>query len=96
LEEPDFCKEPIDLRINVAIDWLDIAGGELLRNHAEWGAASRGGPLWEGPHGFSAGRWALWARRFHKLGLDEAFDSDVRARMDLAVKRIEAASLTDP
>ena len=93
LEEPnygwgsEYNPAPPDLAINVALDWLFIAGKRLYsydqhpyNQHIGEGYRDTVGDLWKGPNGFSAERWYFWAQRLEAASLDETLLITTRAR----------------
>jgi hypothetical protein len=59
------------------------------------GSPGKGGPLWEGKHGFCEGRWVLWKERFLAVSKEPGVSEHVKAvamnahdemvRIDMAV-----------
>ena len=75
LETPDFGSDHEDLEalLTAAVGWVSIAGPQIYARDYEFpyggnlGDRGRGGPLWNGKHGFCKERWALWKQRFVEL-----------------------------
>lgn len=94
------CEEP-DWRIChiiAASELIKIAGHIIYRWDFEFesgpliGDRGKGGPLWDGKHGFCKERWQLWKRRFFEVGVEEGLSDEVRA---CAKEAAEAMSILD-
>ena len=92
-------EQPIDAWVPAAASWVEILGKEMHGWTKEWesgpliGAPGKGGPLWEGKHGFCRGRWMLWRMRFGELAKELSVISDqnraIAAKAADTMKRIE-------
>ncbi|KAF1345685.1 hypothetical protein BDV97DRAFT_26388 [Delphinella strobiligena] len=91
LEDPTYYWGPAELLLDVAIDWLEIAGDKLLTSNEEWDPSSPGDDSWSGYPGFCAERWNLWARRLDEASGNVALNAEVRTRADWAARTIDAA-----
>ncbi|KAL4908909.1 hypothetical protein BDW74DRAFT_145539 [Aspergillus multicolor] len=66
--------ESLEALIPAAAAWIEILGAKIYRWELEFesgpkvGARGKGGPLWDGKHGFCKERWGLWRKRFGELG----------------------------
>lgn len=64
---------PLDTCIPAAAAWIEVLGVEIYEWDEEFehgplvGAPGRGGPLWNGIHGFCKERWELWRDRFGEV-----------------------------
>jgi len=90
LEEEAHRHIPRALAVNIALDWLEIAGKQLFTLHVEQGRSSAGGTLWRGPTGYNARRWEFWAMRLEKLSEDDTIDAGTRARAAKGAETIHA------
>lgn len=92
---------PLDTCIPAAAVWIEVLGVEIYEWDEEFehgplvGAPGRGGPLWNGKHGFCEDRWALWRERFGELarmedvsGLGEQTRTTAR-EAELMMRQIE-------
>jgi hypothetical protein len=77
LETPTKDMEPkseIEAKIRIAAIWIEIVGVRIYGFNREFehgpgkNDPGRGGPLWDGKHGFCVERWKLWRRRFVEVG----------------------------
>ncbi|KAL5001797.1 hypothetical protein BDV10DRAFT_138493 [Aspergillus recurvatus] len=65
--------EPLEAWIPAAAAWIETLGVEIYNWDEEFesgpkvGARGKGGPLWNGKHGFCKGRWELWRKRFGEV-----------------------------
>ncbi|KAL2829536.1 hypothetical protein BDW59DRAFT_178477 [Aspergillus cavernicola] len=91
--------DPLNAWIPAAAAWIEVLGVEIYdweeeyESGPEFGARGRGGPLWEGKHGFSKGRWKLWRERFGEFSRKEDESAEVRRiaeEAELMMKEIEA------
>ncbi|KAL3485262.1 hypothetical protein BJX62DRAFT_247710 [Aspergillus germanicus] len=77
-------QNPLDAWVPAAAAWIEVLGVEIYDWEEEFpsggnrGAPGRGGPLWEGKHGFCKGRWGLWRERFGGLARAEGVSEPVR------------------
>ncbi|KAL4791654.1 hypothetical protein BDV19DRAFT_290670 [Aspergillus venezuelensis] len=66
-------REPLEAWVPAAAAWIETLGVEIYSWEEEFesgpkiGARGRGGPLWDGKHGFCKGRWKLWRERFGEV-----------------------------
>lgn len=75
--------DPLDAFLPAAAAWIDIAGSSLRKCEDDFPPASgakpgKGGPLWDGKHGFCAERWDLWQKRFGELTSDSQLSQGLR------------------
>ncbi|KAL6234503.1 hypothetical protein BDW75DRAFT_212083 [Aspergillus navahoensis] len=65
--------EPLEAWIPAAASWIETLGVEIYKWDEEFesgpkvGARGKGGPLWDGKHGFCKERWELWRKRFGEI-----------------------------
>ncbi|KAJ5131441.1 uncharacterized protein N7515_007480 [Penicillium bovifimosum] len=91
LETPteELSPESLEALIPAAAAWISILGKEIYEWNEEFdGALGRGGPLWEGRHGFSKERWQLWRKRFGDMARTELAIGD-----ELKTSASEAVSM---
>ncbi|KAF7187966.1 hypothetical protein HII31_10866 [Pseudocercospora fuligena] len=74
---------PLDAFLPAAAAWIDLAGKSLRQCKDDFppdrGAnPGKGGPLWEGKHGFCHERWSLWQKRFDELASDSQLSQSLR------------------
>ncbi|KAL4923848.1 DUF3632 domain-containing protein [Aspergillus undulatus] len=66
-------REPLEAWVPAAAAWIETLGVEIYSWDEEFehgpkiGARGKGGPLWDGKHGFCKGRWKLWRERFGEI-----------------------------
>jgi len=103
LEFPGTQRPDTILFVPAAAAWIQIAGAQILHWNNEYpqgqrlGAPGRGGPLWEGKHGFCRERWALWRGRFGDFATASSGSQEVRKAARQAeerMKEIEAEART--
>lgn len=77
--------QPLEAWIPAAAAWIRVTGDQVFRWYHEYpsgprvGAPGKGGPLWQGKHGFCHERWQLWRSRFQFLGTqDHVLDPETR------------------
>ncbi|KAI7532469.1 hypothetical protein KC331_g13571 [Hortaea werneckii] len=69
--------QPLDAWVPAAAAWIRVTGDQVFRWDHEYpsgprvGAPGKGGPLWQGKHGFCYERWQLWHSRFEYLGTQD-------------------------
>ncbi|KAI7217924.1 hypothetical protein KC333_g3934 [Hortaea werneckii] len=69
--------QPLEAWIPAAAAWIRVTGDQVFRWDHEYpsgprvGAPGKGGPLWQGKHGFCYERWQLWRSRFQYLGTQD-------------------------
>lgn len=79
-------EQPVHAWIPAAAEWVRVMGAQMYQWDREYksgsihGAPGRGGPLWDGKHGFCKERWALWRRRFDELAASEESELDEETR----------------
>ncbi|KAL4804447.1 hypothetical protein BDV18DRAFT_143177 [Aspergillus unguis] len=86
LETPtEQMKEPLEAWVPAAAAWIETIGVEIYNWDEEFesgpkiGARGKGGPLWDGKHGFCHGRWKLWRERFGEVArMDGELEDGVR------------------
>ncbi|KAL3444700.1 hypothetical protein BJX65DRAFT_319863 [Aspergillus insuetus] len=95
-------QNPLDAWVPAAAVWIEVLGVEVYEWEEEfpsggnWGAPGRGGPLWEGKHGFCKGRWGLWRERFGGLARADGVSESVRkvaGDAEVIMKEIEAGDV---
>ncbi|RDW81234.1 DUF3632 domain-containing protein [Aspergillus mulundensis] len=65
--------ESLEALIPAAAAWIETLGVEIYKWEEEFesgpkvGARGKGGPLWDGKHGFCKERWELWRKRFGEV-----------------------------
>ncbi len=70
--------------IPAAVAWVSILGPEMYSWDYEFpygvnlSDRGRGGPLWNGQHGFCKERWTLWKQRFTELSSSSELSEDLR------------------
>ena len=92
--------EPLKNYLPAAVAWVSIIGPEIFSwdnefptGHRE-GDPGRGGPLWNGQHGFCKERWKLWKQRFVELSSSDELDKELReVAAEGAAKMDEAETL---
>jgi hypothetical protein len=73
--------DEVPAALQAASAWLQLAGRPMHDSEQRWarspqhGDPARGGPLYEGPPGFCAERWALWRARLRVLASDDRLDA---------------------
>ncbi|OJI98347.1 hypothetical protein ASPVEDRAFT_161509 [Aspergillus versicolor CBS 583.65] len=95
--------EPLEAWIPAAAAWIETLGVEIYNWDEEFesgpkiGARGKGGPLWDGKHGFCKGRWKLWRERFGEIARTEGeLGEDVKKTAEDAetmMKEIEAGDV---
>jgi len=74
LDHDSLHKGPPEFMVNVAMDWLSIAGDELFKNELEYGFFGRNDSdhpdAWKGFAGFCTERWELWRSKFERISMD--------------------------
>ncbi|RAH76751.1 hypothetical protein BO86DRAFT_245989 [Aspergillus japonicus CBS 114.51] len=92
-------EDPPAAWVPAAAAWIEVLGPEIYAWEEEYvagpavGAPGRGGPLWQGKHGFCRERWGLWRERFGEVARLEGKDVHVRSvagRAERRMKEIEA------
>ncbi|KAL2795564.1 hypothetical protein BJX66DRAFT_301891 [Aspergillus keveii] len=95
-------QNPLDAWVPAAAAWIEVLGVEIHEWEEEFpsggnrGAPGRGGPLWEGKHGFCKGRWGLWRERFGSLARAEDVSESVRkvaGDAEVIMREIEAGDV---
>lgn len=104
LETPkEQMREPLEAWIPAAAAWIETLGVEIYNWEEEYesgpkiGARGKGGPLWDGKHGFCKGRWKLWRERFGEVArMDGELAEGVRKTAqdgETMMKEIEAGDV---
>jgi hypothetical protein len=76
--------EPLETYLPAAVAWVSILGQEIFSWDNEFpsgkreGDPGRGGPLWDGQHGFCKERWNLWKQRFTELSSSNELTKELR------------------
>lgn len=73
--------QPLEAWIPAAAAWIRVTGDQVYSWDHEYPrkAPCKGGPLWQGKHGFCHERWQLWRSRFQFLGTqDHVLDPETR------------------
>jgi len=92
---------PPEAYIPAAAAWISIAGTKLYSLDKEFeygenlGDPGRGGPLWDGQHGFCQGRWQLWRTRFGQLSVESTLNGEVRQLAKQAEGRMQEIEAKD-
>ncbi|PYH78813.1 hypothetical protein BO82DRAFT_243353, partial [Aspergillus uvarum CBS 121591] len=98
LETPWAQMAPEDPRaawVPAAAAWIEVLGAEIYAWEEEYaagpaaGAPGRGGPLWQGKHGFCRERWGLWRERFGEVARLDGEDVHVRSVAGRAERRMK-------
>ncbi|KAI7082162.1 hypothetical protein KC356_g8578 [Hortaea werneckii] len=89
--------QPLEAWIPAAAAWISVTGDQVFNWDHEYpsgpleGAPGKGGPLWQGKHGFCHERWQLWRSRFEYLGTqDQVLDAETRKIAKEAADRMAA------
>ncbi|KAI7187126.1 hypothetical protein KC363_g6192 [Hortaea werneckii] len=89
--------QPLEAWIPAAAAWISVTGDQVFSWDHEYpsgpleGAPGKGGPLWQGKHGFCHERWQLWRSRFKYLGTqDQTLDAETRKIAKEAADRMAA------
>ncbi|KAL5050571.1 hypothetical protein BDW71DRAFT_172743 [Aspergillus fruticulosus] len=95
--------EPLEAWIPAAAAWIETLGVEIYKWDEEFesgpkvGARGKGGPLWDGKHGFCKERWELWRRRFGEVSrMEGELAEEVRKiaqDAETVMKEIEAGDV---
>ncbi|KAL4785296.1 hypothetical protein BJX76DRAFT_325172 [Aspergillus varians] len=94
--------EPLEAWIPAAAAWIETLGVEIYDWDEEFesgpkiGARGKGGPLWDGKHGFCKGRWKLWRERFGEVARLESVAEGVRKvaeEAEIMMREIEAGDV---
>ena len=90
--------QPFTAYLQAAAAWIEVCGPQIYRwddvypHGLREGAPGRGGPLWQGAHGFCSGRWRLWRERFGQIAGEQGFEpemSKAAERAEIAMRDIE-------
>ncbi|KAL4922345.1 hypothetical protein BDW62DRAFT_51857 [Aspergillus aurantiobrunneus] len=102
-EERRLPDQPLEAWIPAAAAWIETLGVEIYHWDEEFpsgplvGARGKGGPLWNGKHGFCEGRWKLWRERFGEVARMEGDLAEsvrkVAAETEQMMKEIEAGDV---
>lgn len=91
LEETSPTSDVLNAYIPAAVAWLEILGADIFgwdnvfASGGRKGAPGRGGPLWEGTHGFCKERWMLWRKRLGEFAVgNENITAEARMAADEA------------
>lgn len=75
----------MDCFVPAAAKLVEIAGPKISGWHHEYEYGPRvmmdpgkGGPLWNGLHGFCRERWTFWRKRFFELARETRLGSSIR------------------
>jgi hypothetical protein len=85
-----------DQTLRAAALWIELCGERLRSLEQVWevhptkGDPARGGPLYNGPHGFCGQRWEFWRERFTSLGEEESLRVETRRVLSDAAGRMGA------
>ncbi|CEN59237.1 hypothetical protein ASPCAL01689 [Aspergillus calidoustus] len=93
--------DPLDAWVPAAAAWIEVLGVEIYEWEEEFPsggnrAPGKGGPLWEGKHGFCKGRWGLWRERFGDMARGGRVSESVRkvaGDAEVMMKEIEAGDV---
>ncbi|KAI7203893.1 hypothetical protein KC316_g963 [Hortaea werneckii] len=95
--------QPLDAWVPAAAAWIRVTGDQVFRWDHEYpsgprvGASDKGGPLWQGKHGFCYERWQLWRSRFEYLGTqDHVLTPETRQIAKEAADRMAAIERGSP
>ena len=92
--------EPLETYIPAAVAWVAILGSEIFSWDNEFpsgekeGDPGKGGPLWDGQHGFCKERWHLWKRRFTELSTSKELSKELRELATEGVTKMDEAEST--
>ncbi|KAL3459342.1 hypothetical protein BJX64DRAFT_301438 [Aspergillus heterothallicus] len=101
-DQIDAAANPPEAWVPAAAVWIEVLGVEIFEWEEEFpvggnrGAPGRGGPLWDGKHGFCKERWGVWRGRFGVLARGEEEDEQVRrvaGDAEVMMREIEAGDV---